>query len=280
MTRLVLVTGHQFGVRAFEGIFSSAAYLAGRVTVPLIIGLADPLRDAPAGFQSAIPLALEHHTGWAAASDGRLAGEAARIRAAEPDYLLVVGWSRLIGEDILAIPARGAIGMHPSPLPVGRGRAPIPWTIIKGLRETALSVFFLDGGADTGPLIAQYPLAVRARETSASLFARMAVQHQRAGTMLARYLARPGRVASRPQAGRVEVWPKRTPADGEITAEMTCGEVDALVRAQLGPYPRAFAAVGNGGPVPVRAVAREQAAGAFPFRCADGTVWLTREAAA
>ena len=51
-------------------------------------------------------------------------------------------------------------------LPTGRGQAPIPWTIIKDQKKTALSVFFLVSEADAGPLIAQYELDVRNGENN------------------------------------------------------------------------------------------------------------------
>jgi hypothetical protein len=63
---------------------------------------------------------------------------------------------------------------------------------------------------------------------------------------------------------------------------MTAAEIDALVRALLGPYPRAFASVA-GERVTVRGVERPSlAAGSpdpgggrrVPFRCGDGLVYL------
>ena len=39
--------------------------------------------------------------------------------------------------------------MHPTLLPVGRGRAAIPWAIIKGLDKTGVTMFKLDEGVDT-----------------------------------------------------------------------------------------------------------------------------------
>lgn len=272
MTRLVLVTSRETGVRAFEGILASSAYLSGDIEVPLIVGLSRALAKENSGFDSPWRLARDCGARFEVTADGRLGSLAGEIKAAEPDYLLVIGWSRLIPADVLNIPAIGAIGMHPSPLPVGRGRAPVPWAILRGLKETALSVFFLDEGADTGPLIAQYPVVIRERETSASLWSRLAALHFRAGMTLGRAMGN-GPLLSRPQAGTPEVWPKRTPADGEILPSMTRWQVDALVRAQLGPYPRAFTAEG-----PVRAAWFDAAPGSFPFRCADGTIHLTRDA--
>src|SRR5258708_32200549 len=128
--RLVLVSGHAFGTRAFEGIFASSAFLDGKITVSLMIGLDDSRAAATVGFQPLSRVAADQGVRYIGTSDGRLSSLAGRIRDAGPAYLLVIGWSYLVGEDILSIPVSGCIGMHPTPMPLGRGQAPIPWTII------------------------------------------------------------------------------------------------------------------------------------------------------
>lgn len=317
VTRLVLVTGHTFGLRAFEGIFSAPAYLDGRLSVELMIGLDTGKAAGTVGFLSTAGLAAEQGVPHVLTTDGRLSSIAGTIRECRPHYLLVIGWSRLVADDVLAIPAEsaerdeatgstvgstddgpgnafGCIGMHPTKLPAGRGQAPIPWTIIKGLHNTALSVFFLEAAADTGAVIAQYDLAVHPRETAASLFYRVAAQHFVAGRDLAAGLADRAVPAVRQDDQVATVWPKRRPADGELSASMSCAEIDALVRALLGPYPRAFVTV-DGRQYPVRAVepvGRHAAGPAGPanagagatqvdadsvyLRCRDGAVRLLR----
>ena len=66
-----------------------------------------------------------------------------QLRAYDPELLYVVGWSRLVEQRVIDVPSVAALGMHPAPLPRGRGRAPIAWSLIKGLEETALSMFHL-----------------------------------------------------------------------------------------------------------------------------------------
>ncbi|MQY14758.1 Methionyl-tRNA formyltransferase [Streptomyces sp. RB5] len=290
MTRLVLVSGHTFGRRAYEGLFASAAFLDGRLEVPLMIGLPEERTAGTVGYSSIASLAREQGADYVPASDGSLLSLAGTIRAREPHYLLVVGWSRLIHPDVLSIPGErggGCIGMHPTRLPLGRGQAPIPWTIIKGLESTALSVFFLEAGADTGPVIAQYELPVRARETAASLFYRVAQTHHTAGHELAEGLADrtvTGTVQDETAASR---WPRRRPADGRLEHTMAYREIDALVRALLGPYPRAFAVI-DGLAYPVVAArlipARDhdpKLAEVLPdrvrFGCPEGIAELVRE---
>lgn len=280
--RLVLITGHTFGTRAFEGVFSSGAFLDGKVTVSLMIGLDDSRAAATVGFSPLNCLAAEQGVPYIGTFDGRLSSLAGRIRGVGPAYILVIGWSYLVGADILSIPSSGCIGMHPSPLPVGRGQAPIPWTIIKGLKQTALSVFFLTEAADAGPLIARYDLDVRENETSASLFYRIGHAHFMAGLDLAERIGGGVVPAGAQDEAAATRWPRRRPADGEIRDTMTAVEIDALVRALLGPYPRAFAWV-DGERVAVRGVERSPLdAGRFgngagrrvPFRCDDGLVYL------
>jgi methionyl-tRNA formyltransferase len=298
VTRLVLVTGHTFGLRAFEGIFSAPAYLDGRLSVELMVGLDTGKAAGTVGFLSTAGLAAEQGLPHVLTTDGRLSSIAGTIRECRPHYLLVIGWTRLVADDVLAIPAEsadpdeatgptgsrpgeragsafGCIGMHPTKLPAGRGQAPIPWTIIKGLRSTALSVFFLEAAADTGAVIAQYDLAVHPRETAASLFYRVAAQHFAAGRDLAAGLADRSVTAMRQDDQLATVWPKRRPADGEISASMSCAEIDALVRALLGPYPRAFVTV-DGRQYPVRAVEPVGRHAARPGASADPAAGLTQ----
>jgi methionyl-tRNA formyltransferase len=180
-----------------------------------------------------------------------------------------------VGEDILSIPgaAPGCIGMHPTMLPAGRGQAPIPWSIIKDCHRTALSVFFLVEQADAGPIIAQYELDIRNGETSASLFYRIGHTHFTAGLELAERLG-DGTISARAQDEAIATrWPKRRPKDGEILPTMTCREISLLVRALLGPYPRAFIQVA-GEKVEIRGVEPADGPGRIRFRCRDGQVYL------
>jgi methionyl-tRNA formyltransferase len=244
-TRVVFVSGHAFGLQTFKGIVASHAFLEQRLQISLVIGLDAGLASVTVGYRPMAGIAAEQGIPCVSTADGRLTSLADTIRKCRPHYLMVVGWSRLVSEEVLAIPSDGCIGMHPTRLPAGRGQAPIPWTIIKGLTSTALSVFLLEPAADTGGVVAQYDLDIHPRETAASLFYRIEHQHFSAGQDLSEQLAN-RTVASVPQdSSAASRWPKRRPADGEILASMTRVEIDALVRGLLGPYPRAFVSIGD-----------------------------------
>lgn len=156
------------------------------------------------------------------------------------DWLFIIGWSQIARTKILQSPSRGVLGMHPTLLPVGRGRAPIPWAILKGLSETGVTLFQLDEGVDTGPILAQERLHVAPDESATSLYSRIAELH--------RVLIRnnwldlvQNKILPVPQdSSKATVWPARKPEDGRITNLMSVDEVDRLVRATTHPYPGAF----------------------------------------
>ncbi len=72
-----------------------------------------------------------------------------------PDYVMVCGWRQIISKDILQLQKMKFIGFHPTPLPEGRGPAPIINTILKGMRESALTLFYMTEGLDDGDIIFQ-----------------------------------------------------------------------------------------------------------------------------
>lgn len=168
----------------------------------------------------------------------------ALLRDRRPDWLFVVGWSQVAGRDVLSAPRLGTIGMHPTLLPEGRGRAAIPWAILKGLTDTGVTMFVLDEGVDTGDVIAQMKVPIAFDETATSLYARLAAEHvaliKRTWSQL-----KAGSVVRRPQDHqRATIWPARTPGDGRLHSGLCVSEAERLVRATTRPYPGAFITLG------------------------------------
>ncbi|MFE6304599.1 methionyl-tRNA formyltransferase [Nocardiopsis sp. NPDC057823] len=158
--------------------------------------------------------------------------------------LVVAGWSSPVPERLLAALPRGGVGLHPAPLPVGRGRAPIPWTILRDMRASAVTLLHLDGGGDTGDIIDQAWFDVEPDITATGLYDRVA---RRQAEMLAARIddLLAGTAPRRPQRGHASVWPRRRPSDGRIDFTASGRDVDRLVRALADPYPGAFAMFGG-----------------------------------
>jgi len=167
------------------------------------------------------------------------------IKQHQLDWLFIIGWSQIAKSEVLSAPKQGVLGMHPTLLPVGRGQAAIPWAILRSLKETGVTLFQLDEGVDTGPIIAQERLPLAANETATTLYQRVADAHR---TLIRRVWPEleAGRVQAIPQEEQhASVWEGRKPADGEIRSTMSVSEVERLVRATTKPYPGAFCVNGD-----------------------------------
>lgn len=165
------------------------------------------------------------------------------VRESAPDLLVVAGWSQLVRDPLLTSFPLEAVGLHPTALPQGRGRAPIPWTLIKGLSETAVSLFYLIAEADAGDIIDQEPIDVSRRDDASSLYEKVAVAH---ASVLTRSIPKllAGTNGRRPQ-GKGDSWPKRRPEDGLMSWSSTVEELYNWVRGLTHPYPGAFTFVGE-----------------------------------
>jgi len=87
-----------------------------------------------------------------------------------PDIIFCFGWSRFLKKEILALAPLGVVGFHPSALPKNRGRHPIIWALVLGLRETASTFFFMDEGADSGPILSQQAICIDSEDDARSLY--------------------------------------------------------------------------------------------------------------
>ncbi|WP_396774783.1 methionyl-tRNA formyltransferase [Microbispora sp. H10885] len=174
------------------------------------------------------------------------------VAEAFPDYVMVIGLSELAPTSILDAPmttvgasrrhgsGHGVIGMHPTLLPEGRGRAPIPWTIIKGLRTSGVTAFLLEEEPDAGGIVLQRKLLVGERETATTLFKRMGRIHGELGRALVPLLAERRLTWVEQSQNAVSVWPRRTREDGLIDFSDSVTAVDRLIRALTPPYPGAY----------------------------------------
>jgi len=96
-----------------------------------------------------------------------------RLREIAPDVVVVVAFGQILCEDILGIPAKGAINVHASLLPRYRGVAPINWAIVDGETETGVTTMFMARKVDAGEIILTRSTPIGPDETSGDLSARL-----------------------------------------------------------------------------------------------------------
>lgn len=200
----------------------------------------DASRAGASGYRDLGPLAERHRFELVRTRDVNEPALVERIEALAPALLYVIGWSQLVRPRLLAVPAHGAAGIHPTRLPEGRGRAPIPWTILKGLTGTACTLFLLTDGVDDGPIVGQLPVSLDPREDAGTLYAK----HRDAHVALVRAhtaaLLDGTAPAVEQDHAAATYWERRTPEDGRIDWSAPGADVDRLVRAVTRPFPGAF----------------------------------------
>ena len=99
--------------------------------------------------------------------------EAERVRALEPTVIVTAAYGLIFPRSVLDIPPRGVLNVHPSLLPRHRGPAPVVWTLLEGDENAGISIFLLEEGVDTGPLLSQRVVPIRSGETAGELTERL-----------------------------------------------------------------------------------------------------------
>jgi len=160
---------------------------------------------------------------------------------------LCIGWQRLLPGWFLETVRGGVFGMHACqyPLPRGRGRSPINWSMINGAESLHAHVFRYGEEADTGSILDVMRIPVDPADDIHTLqqkcrvaFNRIVCRHQEA--LLA------GEPVLKPQSDEPAMeYPKRTPDDGRIDWAWPVRRVVNWVRAQTRPYPGAFCTFGG-----------------------------------
>jgi methionyl-tRNA formyltransferase len=97
-----------------------------------------------------------------------------RLRDLKPDIGVVVAYGHILKPELLELPPRGMVNVHPSLLPALRGAAPVEWAIIRGHATTGVTIMQLDAGMDSGPILHQIPHHIPPDVTGGDLSAHLA----------------------------------------------------------------------------------------------------------
>ena len=79
----------------------------------------------------------------------------AELSKQEWDLFVVAAYGKIIPKNILEMPKRGVLNVHPSLLPKFRGSSPIESAILSDEKFTGVTIMQLDEEMDHGPVLAQ-----------------------------------------------------------------------------------------------------------------------------
>ncbi|MEV1133761.1 phosphoribosylglycinamide formyltransferase [Rhodococcus coprophilus] len=97
----------------------------------------------------------------------------------EPDLVVTAGFMKILGSAFLDRFGGRIINTHPALLPSFPGAHAVPDALAYGVKVTGSTVHLVDGGVDTGPVLAQEPVPVLEGDDEASLHERIKVVERR-----------------------------------------------------------------------------------------------------
>ncbi|WEV58149.1 phosphoribosylglycinamide formyltransferase [Ligilactobacillus acidipiscis] len=98
---------------------------------------------------------------------------AAKLAAAQVDFILLAGYMRIVGPTLLAEYTGKMINIHPALLPQFPGRHGIEDAYQAGVCETGVTIHWVDAGIDAGQIIAQSKVPVYPGDSLPELEARI-----------------------------------------------------------------------------------------------------------
>lgn len=137
--------------------------------------------DAPKGRKMVLTpsdvkvCAIEHNLTVYTPSTFKDEAEVERLKALNPDLIVVVAYGKLLPKSVLDIPKYGCVNVHGSILPKWRGAAPIQWTLLSGDEYGGVTTMYMNEGLDTGDVILTKKVKVGENETSGELFDRLCI---------------------------------------------------------------------------------------------------------
>ncbi|GAA4393923.1 phosphoribosylglycinamide formyltransferase [Tsukamurella soli] len=129
---------------------------------------------AEAGLPATV-VRLGDHPGRAAWDDALLTA----VDGLAPDLVVAAGFMKLLGPGFIRAYGGRVINAHPALLPAFPGAHAVPDALAYGVAVTGSTVHLVDDGLDTGPILAQEPVAVQAGDTVETLHERIKVVERR-----------------------------------------------------------------------------------------------------
>lgn len=162
-----------------------------------------------------------------------------RLRKLTPEFVFFLDWSWIVPKEIFK--KYKCVVFHATPLPKFRGGSPIQNQIIRGIKKTKLTAFFMDEGIDTGNILLQDDL---------SLEGHLRDIFRRIGDLCLIMIPKiiKGEYTIKKQRGKSSYFKRRRPEESELKIadfNKPLIFINDFIRMLEDPYPNAFVRLGN-----------------------------------
>lgn len=163
----------------------------------------------------------------------------------QPELIVVAAFGQFLSKEILELPKYGCINVHASLLPKYRGAAPIQYAIIKGEKESGVTIMQMDIGMDTGAMLDKVVVPIAENTTMGELHDAL---REQGATLLLQVIDKiaAGTAVAEPQDDAQATYATLLDRSMEhIDWSKTAQEVHNLIRG-FNPAPSTFTKLPNG----------------------------------
>ena len=169
----------------------------------------------------------------------------ALLHELQPELIVVAAFGQFLSKEILELPKYGCINVHASLLPKYRGAAPIQYAIIKGEKESGVTIMQMDIGMDTGAMLDKVVVPIEENTTMGELHDAL---REQGATLLLEVIDKiaAGTAVAEPQDNEQATYATLLDRSMEhIDWSKTAQEVHNLIRG-FNPAPSTFTKLPNG----------------------------------
>ena len=167
--KIVFMGTPEFSVNVLEGLLSLNHEVVLVVTQPdKLVGRKQVLEQSPVKKS-----ALLH--GLPVFQPTKIKEDYQAVLDAKPDIIVTAAFGQFIPKIVLDYPEFGCINVHGSLLPKYRGGSPIQTSIIKGEKETGITIMYMASKMDAGNIIAQRAIPILDTDDNGSMFSKLSV---------------------------------------------------------------------------------------------------------
>lgn len=164
------------------------------------------------------------------------------IKNKKPDLILCFGWPQILHKNIIRIAKIATIGFHPTELPKNRGKHPIIWSLVLGLKKTASTFFIIkDEKVDTGQIITQKVVSIGQSDNASFLYKKIIKTACKQLEFLIKKIkyGKFFKTNNKSENIKSNYWRKRNYHDSVIDWRMSATSIYNLTRALSKPYANA-----------------------------------------
>ncbi len=157
------------------------------------------------------------------------------IKKKNPDYIFCVGYPKLLDKKYFSLFKGKIIGFHPSLLPFNRGRHPIIWSILLGLKKSACTFFYITDEPDKGIILDQTKFSISEKDDASSIYKKINNIAKNRINIVLKKISK-GFKSKEKNYKYTNIWRKRDLNEGTIDWRMSVLNILRHINALKPPY--------------------------------------------